>query len=165
MDGSRVCVAGVTIEARMGARQRELGQPVVVEGPERESVRVVASLAFGPEAAAVMLIFVTVRALGRGVLVHWCAMALLAGYRRVEADEREARQVVIEGDVLPPSKGSMARLAACSLPSLVRVVRLMAGHAGRAELDREEIPEMAAVALHLTVPADERVFGVLAVIE
>ena len=165
MGGSRVCVAGVTIEAHVGARQRELGLSAVVEGPEGESVRIVASLAIGSEATAVMLILVAIRALCRGIVVNRRAMALLTGYRRVEPNEREARQVVIEGDVLPPSKGSVARLAACSLPSLVRVVRLMAGHARRAEFDREEIAEMAAITLYLAVLADKRVFGVLAVIE
>ena len=80
-------------------------------------------------------------------------MAFLAGHDGMAPDQREARDVMVEGDLLTPTGLGVALLAPAAELSFVRIVLLVAGHTGRRHLVAIEISRMACVTFDLHMPA------------
>src|SRR5215469_6308583 len=95
-------VTRMTIEPFVGARQRILGLRRVIEAPARPTIWIVTKGAIGPEPTFVKLILVATAANRARVLERSGAVTLFAGDYRVAADERKARQIMIECDRLVP---------------------------------------------------------------
>ncbi len=123
-------VAGVAIQVLMGSRQREIGLLVVVEAPEHPAIRVMAAVALRAELAGVMLVFVAGNACRWRIAECLGAMAFLARHRGMQADQRKARHVMIERDLLAPLHFVVAGLAPGTELPFVRIIRLVAGDAG-----------------------------------
>ena len=83
----------------------------------------------------------------RRVLIVGRAMTVLAGNRRVLADEREAGPVVIEGDVLAPVDVVVTLLAALAELPLVRILLLMTGDARYRQFVTIDIAGVTSVTL------------------
>ena len=158
-------MTGVTLQALMRSRQRIPGLCRMVEAPARPSIRVVAQGAISAQPPLVMPVPVTTRANPRRVLERRRAMTFLARHDGMAADQRKARNVMIEADLLPPAGLAMTAFAAGSELAFMRIILLVAGHAGRRELVAIEIARMAPVTLDLYVPAAQRKLGGLVVIE
>ena len=73
-------------------------------------------------------------------------MALLAGYRPVQADEGEAGQVMIEDDALIPLLLVMAACTTLAFLALMNVVVFVAGEAAGAFLFLNGVAAMAVLA-------------------
>ena len=112
-----------------------------------------------------MLILVAARARARRVLERRRAVAFLAGYRRVEADEGKPREIVIEGDLLAPAGLVVTLIAARAELTLVRIVLLVTADASGRQLVAIEIALVARVALDLGVAAEKRELGRLGMVE
>lgn len=92
-------------------------------------------------------------------------MTLLARHDGMASEQREARDVVIEGYFLTPAGFLVALLAAVSELGFVRIVLFVTGHAGRRELVAIEIAGVAGVAFDLRVLASQRKLGHSVVVE
>ena len=110
-----------------------------------------------------MEVLVTFLAGERCVLVGRSAMTFFAGNRRMQADQRKARQFVIERQVPPPIRIIVASFAALAQFALMRIVLAMTGDASCSELVAVEISAMAGVAFDLGVCAPQRKFGLVVV--
>lgn len=129
----RFAVACIAMESLVPAAEYEFGLGVVIETPERPSVRIVARSTFRPEAALVRVaFFVAVCAFESRPLVGGGEVAFLARHDGVQPDQREPRQIVIEEDFFGPAAGIMAAFALRAEATFVYVVALVAGVAGRA---------------------------------
>jgi len=95
-------VTRVTIEPLVGSGERVLGLSRMIEAPASPAVGIVAKRAIGPQPTFVKLVLVATSARRACVLERGGAMALLAGHDRMAADQRKARQIVIEADRLVP---------------------------------------------------------------
>ena len=84
---------------------------------------------------------------------------------RVQPDEREAREVVVEGDMRAPALRRVALVAASAERPQVHIARAMAADALRAELLGRGGCGVTDVAAHLGVLADQRPLGIACVIE
>lgn len=80
----------------MRARQREFRIPVMVEPPKSPPVGIMAAAAVCAERGLVERILVAFRARHRRTAVGFGPMAFLARHRRMEPDEGELRQIMIE---------------------------------------------------------------------
>ena len=129
-----VPMAGMTMQAGMGAGQGEFRLFVVIESPAGPAVRIVTCGAIRTEAAFMVLVLVASRAGPGHILERGRAMAILAGDHRMQANQRKAGQIVVEGDLLPPACFIVALLALCAELSGMRIIFLVAGHASRAQL-------------------------------
>lgn len=157
-------VAGVTIEALVGSCQRVFGLGAVIEAPAGPTVRVVTERAIGTQASLVKLILMATGAGCSGVLERSGAVTLLARHDRMTADQRKAREVVIERNRFAPGGIPMTPLAATPQLPFVGVVLLVAGHTTRRQLVAKQITSVAEVAFDPGVAAPQRKFR-LAVIE
>ena len=93
----RFAMTGVTEDLFMGAVEFVIGLGIVVEAPHAPAVGVVAQCATVPQGALVDVVLFMAGVAGEGgQLVAGVQVAFLAGYRGVQADEREARHVVVE---------------------------------------------------------------------
>jgi hypothetical protein len=92
-------------------------------------------------------------------------MAFFARYCRVQADQRKSRKVMVEVDLLSPTRFLVALLAIASQLALVRVIVAMAGDARHGELIAVEVAGMALLALQLGVTSPQRKLGGLVVVE
>src|SRR5258705_10300662 len=120
-------MAALARELRVRAIELEAGFLAVVEIPDAPAVRRMATRAIGAEAALVHVIaLVAVDALRADVAVGPRDVALLAGHGDVQADERKARQVVIESHVLVPARGRVALRAVLAELARVHVARAVA---------------------------------------
>ena len=101
----------------------------------------------------------------RRLLVRRRQMAFLTGRYRMQPDERETSEVMIEKHLRPPALLVMTSLTLLSFLSPMNVIRLMAPVAAGAQL----VPLLACgvtkLALQCGVRAAQRKLGVLAVIE
>lgn len=95
-------MAGVTIEIAMRPGERVAGLGVVIKGPRLPAMRVVTEPAIRAEASFVMLVGMAGDASQWRLLELGRAMTRLAAYRGMPADQREAGDVMIEGDDPPP---------------------------------------------------------------
>lgn len=120
-------VAVMAVQFCVLANQFEFRLRVVVEDPEFPAIRVVAVCASG---AQFSLVFVV--GLVAGMAVRLCVlevsrqMAFLAGRYRMDPDEREMRNVVIEHDTLVPRCIVMTLVTEFSLLFLVHVILFVA---------------------------------------
>jgi len=158
-------VAGVAIEASMRPIKSEFGLRVVIKTPAHPAIRVVAQRTIARQAAFMVLILVAARACARGLLEGGGAVAFLAGDDGVTADERESRDVVIEGHLPAPAGFLVALLAAGAELGFVGVILLVAGDAGRRELVAIEIAGVTGIAFDLRVFPSQRELGHSVVIE
>lgn len=116
-------VTGIAIEPLMRAIQDEARLFVVLKTPERPAVGVVTGTAFRAEAFLVHVYgLMAACALQRGVLVLGGQMACLARRRRMQADQREAGQVVVKKYLLPPSGFIVTAAAFLALLAFMNVV-------------------------------------------
>src|SRR5258705_8370474 len=126
----RLAMAALADKLRVRAVELEARFLAVVEVPDAPAVRRMAARAVRAEAALVDVVaLVAVDALRADVAIRARDMALLAGNGDVQADEREARQVVIEAHVLVPACGRVARGAVLAELAGVHVARAMAADA------------------------------------
>ncbi len=92
-------------------------------------------------------------------------MAILAGDRRVQADQREARHVVVERHLLTPTLLVVALLAPHAKLPFVRIVLLVARHAGHREFLAIDVALVARFALLGGMASPQRETRILRVIE
>lgn len=107
------------------------GLRVVIETPACPPVRIVAKRAIAREAALVMPVLVATRAGARCVLERGRTMTFFARQNGMPSDQRESRDVVIEGHFLTPTRFPVALLAAAAELTFVGIVLLVTGQAGR----------------------------------
>lgn len=132
-DAAMVAVSAGHVLVTTGQRKTSA---CMIEQPAIPAVRVVTSGAIAAESALVDVPRrMAVDAAARGFVEDLRDMALLAGHRGMQADQREDGQAMIEEDVLAPLLLVMATGAIAAERTLVRVVLGMAGIAGRLQLD------------------------------
>lgn len=158
-------VAGVAIETAVRADQRVAGLGVVIEAPPLPAVRVVADRTIRTQAALVMPIPVALDAVRRRILEGRRAMAFFARHDRMTSNERETRKIMIEGSRPAPTGLAVAALAVGAKLSFVPVVLPVTGNARCRELIAIEIAGVTGIALDLCMPASQRIFRVLVVVE
>lgn len=123
-------MAGVALERCVGAGQREGRLRSMVEAPELPAVGRMAAGARISKATRVMCVLVATRAGRGGPFVGSRLVAILAGYRRVVADQWKLCQIVVEGDFVAPAGFLMTLSASIAELALVRIDRTMASAAG-----------------------------------
>ena len=156
----------VTTQPLMRSGERKLGLLVMVETPESPAIGIVARPAFRTQTAFMVRILMTSDASRLHVLERRRLVTFLARHHRMLADEREAREIMVECNLLAPVRLVMTLLAAVSQLSLVRIVLFVTGVAVPTQLVAVNIlPDMAGVALDLDVRALQRKFRIFRVIE
>lgn len=155
-------VTGLTNHLFMSAGERIFGLPRMVKAPPRPSVRVVTICATRTK-FRLMEVLVTLFTNHRFVLVGRRPVAFLAGDRRMQTDQRKARDLVVERNAFPPIHIVVAALAALTQLSFVGILLAMAGVARSRKLVPIEIAGVAGVALYFFVRAAKRVFGLVVV--
>ena len=155
----------MALQGLVRARQRVAALFVMIEAPARPPIGVVTGGTVGAEAAIVIAVSVAACACLRRVLERLGAVAFLAGDHRMQSDQGKSRQVVIKGYLLTPTCLVVTALTGAAQLAVVRVILLMAGDARHGELVAIEVARVAALASDLRVPAAERKFGCLVVIE
>ena len=119
----RTSVTAGACEPAVSAVEREIGLSVVIELPQGPVERRVAIGAFGTERRLVDIVFdVAVDALIRRVVESERRVAILADDLIVLAEQREAREVVIEAHALVPVDLDVATRAIVAELTFVRVV-------------------------------------------
>lgn len=110
----RYRMTGLTGNIDVAAGQREIGLNVVVERPHRPVAGTVAGFTLRPEATAVGIITtMTIDAVLGGVMKCGCGVTAVAGYVRVQADQRETSEVMLETHVRRPRELPVAVFASC----------------------------------------------------
>lgn len=107
----RLTVTGMTINRRVGARQRVIGRARMVEGPTRPAIRRMAAPAVWPQSPLVKCIRMADPAVSWRLSIILASMAGFTSDRRVEADKWKPRQIVVECDLLVPSRFIMTTFA------------------------------------------------------
>jgi len=159
-------VTRVAYEVRMRPAEGELGSCIVIETPERPTVRVVALLAGGSQPLEVdILSLVAADAADLGVLVFRRDVALLASRHRVKTEQWEPRQIVIEEDAIGPLALVVAPLACGSFLPPVDIVRLMAGVACLVQRLLIQRPHVTPLASDVLVGTPKRKFRQPIVVE
>jgi hypothetical protein len=159
-------MTGIAMELPMLALEGVVRLLVVIELPEHPAIGGVTVVALFTETPVMGIVRgMAGQATALGIAVLRAQMTGLAGGDIVHADERKAGQVVIEKDLVVPCLCIVAGGAILTLPALVDIVRPMAidalggfeiGHVGTA---------MTGTADEIAMPAIEREFGVLGMIE
>lgn len=119
-------VACRAFEAAMRACERIFRLAIVVESPEGPTIGVVASGAVGAQAPAMMVVLVAGAARAIRPLVGRADVAFLARHGGVQADQRKAREIMIESGLLSPSEVVVAALAARSQLAFMGIILLVA---------------------------------------
>ena len=158
-------MARVTLETLVRPGQRVPGLLVVIEAPANPAVRIVAKRAVGPKASHMVLVLVAGNASTLCVLERRRAMAFLARYDGMQPNKREARDVVVESDLLTPAGLVVALGTADAELALVGVVLLVTPDACRRELVAIEISLVTGITLDLGMGAKQREFRRLGVVE
>ena len=147
----RKLVAGKAVQPLVLSVENEGGAAVVIKVPLLPAARVVTLLALNAEPLLVLVVLAVARvAIGLGVLELRRGVAVLAGDFRVLAEQRKARQAVVEPGLLP-ARLVVARLALWAELPFVLVVLAVTGDAGRRELLLVDEPLVAADAGDLGV--------------
>ena len=139
----------------MRPRQRITRLRVVIKTPPRPTIGIVAERTIGAEAPLMVLVAVAGGATQRRALERLRAMALLARHDGVAPDQRESRNVVIEGRDAAPIVLAVTSVATIAKLTVVSIVLTVTGYAGRRQLVAIEIAGMAGVALYLRMGASE----------
>ena len=137
----------------------------MIEAPSRPTVGVVTGGTIGAEPANVMSVTVAAHAFSGRILERLGAVTFLAGDYRMQSKKGKSRQVVIEGDLLPPARFVVTALAVAAQLAVMRVILAMAGDARHRELVAIEVARVAALARDLRVTAAQRKLGCLIVVE
>jgi hypothetical protein len=145
-------VARLTNERLVSSRQRIFGLTPMVEPPSSPTVRIVTVCAPDPE-FCLMKILVTLLTSHRFVFVSRRTMTLFAWHRSMQTDQREARDLVVKRNALPPIDIIMATLATLTQLSFMRIPLLMAGVAGSRQLLPIKIASVTVVAFYLLMCA------------
>ena len=99
-----LCVAGMAVKPGMGAVKRIVALTVVVEYPALPSIRIVAAGAGTAQPTFMIIVArMAVGAFDGGVAIGCAYMAPLARHQHVQADQRKARDVMIEHNFTPPA--------------------------------------------------------------
>lgn len=155
-----------TDELGVCAGEREMCLLAVVELPDAPAIGGVAAGAVAAQATFVKIIWpMAVDATGAGILVRARDVTLLARHRHVQADEREAGQVVIEVRAGTPALRRVTLSAVDSEFSGVDVAGAVTAEAIRRELLARDIGRMASMAGHFLVQSLERPPSIARVIE
>jgi hypothetical protein len=161
-------VTPVTIETGVGTAEREIRLRVVIERPREPRRRIVASGTRVAEATLVdVVIDVAVDARIVGVVESTRRMAVVAHERVVAAEQREAREIVVEPHALGPRRlrVAVARAAALAELSRVRVVLGVAIEAERRRHRNRHRLDVAAGALDFGMSRVQREVRVLGMVE
>ena len=118
----------------MRAGERIVGLLGVIETPPLPAIWIVAQRTLGTETPLVMRILMARTARLWRILEALGAMALLARYAGVQANQRKTRDVMIESHLLTPTRFRVTLFAAGPKLAFVYVVFLMAGGAVGGEL-------------------------------
>jgi hypothetical protein len=147
-------MARVTSEAFVAAVQSEIGPFVVVKGPQPPTIGVVALLAMYPQGSVVAVVVLVAAPTGLcRALIRRCDMALFTGCCRVQADEGEVRQVVVEQHAVPPATLVVAGSAPLTQLAGVSVVGAVAAMTVAPQAIVPEITSMASGTRDAFVPA------------
>lgn len=123
----RLTVARFTYDALVAAIEGKTGFLPVIEHPARPPVRVVTGGTPVTEPLVVsVILLVTIDAFLAGVGVHRGYMAFLARHNGMQADQREAGQIVVKANLVAPAVLVMAALAALALLAVMRIIGTMA---------------------------------------
>ena len=121
--GNRSQMTGFTLQSAMSAVESEVSFTIVVELPNQPVVRVVASFTSRPEALFVNVILdVTVHALIVSIMEGGACVTSFAPDRRMQPEQRERRQIVVEANGIIPCSFAMACLTGFTELSPMRVV-------------------------------------------
>ena len=119
----RLLMTRQTVGTRMRAVQGERRFGIVVEPPALPAVRIVTRRAVAPQAPLMDIVCrMTTGAIGLGVSEGVTCVTLLARHRTVQAQQREARELMIEGDLLGPARFHMTTVATLFQLSFVHIV-------------------------------------------
>ena len=146
----------------MSAGQRVFGLPRMVKTPSWPSVWIVTIRAARTK-LRLMEILVALFTSRRFVLVGRRTVTFLAGYRRMQTDQRKVRDLVIERNAFPPINIVVTALATLSQLSFVGILLAMAGVARNRKLVPIKIAGVAGVAPDFLVRTAKRVFGFIVV--
>ena len=136
----------------MGAVEYAIRLGVVVEAPHLPAVGVVAITAVLAQSLLMGIIrAMACRAVDGSISIGGRGVAGLAGCDRVQAHQRESRQVVVEEDLPVPPTLIVATLALLAFLAFVDVVRPMAAQAGTVEPFRVDVPVVRVLAGKLLV--------------
>jgi hypothetical protein len=159
-------MASGACELHVRTCKRKAGFLAVVELPDRPTVGRVAAGALRSERCLVHIIaLVAIDAVAGDILVLAREVALLAGHRDVQSQQREARQVMIKADVGAPPCGTMALLALSAEFPRVHVACSMTARAVRCQLLSGYRRSVTGVTLDLLVLSGERPMRIACVIE
>jgi hypothetical protein len=158
-------VAGMTLQASMGASQGIRRLLVVIKAPTGPAVWRVTCRTGGSDTSLMVVVRVATRACLGHILERWRSMTLFAGHDRMQPDQRKARDIVVEGDFLAPTRFVVTLLAFASKLACMRIVLLVARGTHHAELVAVETAGMARLALDLRVAATQGKARCLGVIE
>lgn len=158
-------VARMAMQSIMRARQRVAGLLVVIEEPACPTIGVVTARTVGAEPTDMVRILVAARASTRRILERLGSVAFLAGHHRMQSDQWEPRQIMIEDDLLPPARLLVALLAIAAQLTPVRIILAMAGDARHGQFIAIQVAGVALLALELGVAAAQRKLGCLVVVK
>ena len=119
-------MARVAVQAFVGAIQHEIRLGVVVESPQAPAIGVVTEPAFCPQAPFVIIIpHVATHTVRPCVLIGWRQVTGPAGGSGMQPDQREFREVMIEGYLRFPTCLVVALVTAGSLLASVDITVLV----------------------------------------
>ena len=161
----RVAVAGLADQTAMGTFETEVGGLVVIELPERPTIRVMAACAIIAERLLVHVVLaVAVIAACGDILESRGGLTLFAGRSGMQANQREVRQIMIEYHLVTPAAFAVAARTILALLTAMDIVGAVTVDAAGLQFVREIAP-MTGVAQDLLVLAAQREIGLTVVIE
>jgi len=125
----------------MGTLKSKIGGGVMIELPERPTIRVVTAGAVVAERLLVYVVLtVAVRATRGNILEGRGGVTLLAGRGGMQADQRELGQVMIEYHLVTPAGFAVTARAVLTLLAEMHVIGAVAINAACLQLIREAAP-------------------------
>jgi hypothetical protein len=158
-------VAGVAIEAAVRPGQRIARLRIVIKAPPRPTIWIVAECAIRSQTTLMMLVGVAGRAIQWRALKRQRAMAFFARYDGVASDQRESRNVVVEGGYTAPTRLVVTSLAAGTQLALVAIILPVTGYTGGGQFIAIEIAGVASIAFDFCMRGSQRKFRRLVMIE
>ncbi len=129
--GRRIGMAGITGKSGMRAVQREAGGSIVIECAGRPGVAGMAGAAIVTECAGMRIVVcVATAAVLRGPAEAVVGMTSGTGNRRMNAEQREFGQIVVEADRFRPGRLAMAIRTFARKHALVNVIECVTAVAG-----------------------------------